>query len=402
MPKFVYAAIGPDGMTVEGTIKAASTGLARSELIDRHLQVLRVDVRTGAMQFELIRKKVSRSELVQLSRQLAAFVRAGIPLLEALEIIEEETTNQTLRRTLHDIGEAVRGGEPFSESLVQHADVFPPFYTGIVRSAEVTGNLDTVLEQVARYLERDVEARRKIKSAMTYPAVIGVLSIVTVGILATFVMPRFQKFFESLNVELPLTTRMLLGAQAFVTDWWWALIGGGIAIVVAMVAFVRRPRGRAWLDRVLLRAPIIGETVRYAIVERFCRLLASMVRAGVPLPEALAVSSDGTNNSVFVKALATARDEMMRGDGIARPIQRTRLFPGAVSQMIRVGEDTGTLDTQLDIAAGFYEQELDHRIKRLTNLFEPAVIVFMGCMVGFVAIAMVSAMYGIFSQSSLK
>lgn len=402
MPTFAYAALSPDGSTVEGKVKASSTGLAKSLLAERDLHVLHVSEHRGAMQVELTRRKVKRAELMHLSRQLAAFVRAGIPLLQALETIADETTNPALRRALNSIASLVAGGDTFSQALGQHPDVFPPFYIGIVRSAEVTGHLDSVLDQVSKYIERDLEAIRKIRSALTYPAVILMLSIATVTILATFVLPRFKKFFESLNAELPLTTRMMLGVESFFAHWWWALLAVVVVSVAGFIAFIRTARGRAWRDRTVLRLPVIGETARYAIVERFCRMLSSMVRAGVPLPEAMSVSADGTNNVVYANALHIAREEMMRGDGIARPIQRTDLFPSAVSQMIRVGEDTGSLDTQLDTAAEYYEQELDHRIKKLTNLFEPAIIVAMGVMVGFVAVAMISAMYGIFQQSTLR
>jgi type IV pilus assembly protein PilC len=280
-----------------------------------------------------------------------------------------------------------------------HRSLFPPFYVEMLRSAEASGHLDYVLDQLSRYIERDLEARRKIRSALAYPAIILVMSMVTIVILTTFVLPRFRRFFESLDATLPLPTRMLLGATGFFATWWWAI--GAFALVFAFFLwrFLKTTRGRRMKDGLALRLPVAGEVVRFAIIERFCRILSSMLRAGVPLPDAMAIVAEGTNNVIYEDALLKAREEMLQGDGLSRPVQRTGLFPSSVTQMVRVGEDTGTLDEQLEAAAGFFDRELDYKIKRLTSLFEPAVIVFMGVVVGFVAIALVSAMYGIFQQA---
>ncbi|MGZ4640339.1 MAG: type II secretion system F family protein, partial [Actinomycetes bacterium] len=249
-----------------------------------------------------------------------------------------------------------------------------------------------------KYLERDLEARRKIKAALIYPSVVAGTSLVTIVVLSLFVLPKFKNFFASLDAKLPLPTRMLLGLTDFMGTWWWAIIGGTTLLALAAYGVTRTVRGKLTRDTLLLKAPVLGETIRYALVERFCRVFASMVNAGVTLPEAMRVATESMRNVVFVNALTKARLAMMQGDGIAGPMALTQLFPGTAVQMMRVGEDTGTLDAQLEVAAQYYEQELDYKVKRLTTLFEPAVILFMGAIVGFVAIALVSAMYGIFRQ----
>jgi type IV pilus assembly protein PilC len=233
---------------------------------------------------------------------------------------------------------------------------------------------------------------------MTYPAIVSVMSILTVAVLAGFVLPRFKTFFASLNAKLPLPTRMLLAVTDFLTTWWWALVAGVLAIIVGITLALRTTAGRLARDRMALRLPIVGETIQYAMVERFTRILASMVGAGVPLVRSLKVSTDALHNLVYQRALATVGDAMLRGEGLARPLAATKLFPATASQMLRVGEETGSLDTQLAVTAEFYETELDYKIKRLTSLIEPAVIIVMGLLVGFVAVALVSAMYGIFNQ----
>jgi type IV pilus assembly protein PilC len=227
------------------------------------------------------------------------------------------------------------------------------------------------------------------------------MSLFTVGILAAFVLPKFKNFFAGLDAKLPLPTRILLAITDFLAVWWWAVVGGVAAVVLLSILFGRTGAGKQVRDRVVLRLPLVGGTIRVALVERFCRVLSSMAGAGVPLPEALRVAARSLRNRVFTGALTQVGEAMLRGEGLAGPLARTGLFPATASRMIRVGEETGTLDAQLQVTAHFYEGELDHRLKRLTGYFEPAVIIAMGLIVGFVAIAMVSAMYGIFGQVSV-
>lgn len=358
----------------------------------------RPKAKQSLLQRDVIGSSVKRVELMHLSRQLGAFVQAGLPLIEAVKILADESRSKPLKATLLDIEEGLRHGEPFSETLDRHPKVFPEYYRGIMRSAELTGRLDVVLEQLAKYLERDLEARRKITSAAVYPVVIAGMSVVTVVILAVFVLPKFKTFFASLDATLPLPTRILLAITDFVASWWWALGAGLVVAVVLYLLAISTAGGRHLRDRILLRIPVIGPTVRIALVERFCRVLSSMAAAGVVLPTALKVATDAVRNRVFVARLATVGEAMLRGEGLARPLAATGIFPNTAARMIRVGEETGTLDHQLDVTARYYEGELDDRLKKLTAFFEPAVIVIMGSVVGFVAVAMISAMYGIFNQ----
>ena len=224
---------------------------------------------------------------------------------------------------------------------------FPSFYVSVLRSAELTGNLDVVLDQLAEYIERDVDARQKVTSALAYPAVIFVMAIVTAAVLTIFVIPKFETFFDSLDAELPAITRALLAVSGFMGDYGLFMAVGLVAFVALLALSYRTTRGKAIYDRVLLRMPGLGPVLQEAILERFCRVLASMVSAGVPLPDALAVTADVTNNDVYRRGLVTAREAMLRGEGLAQPLAATNLFPGAARQMFRVGEETGTLDTQL-------------------------------------------------------
>ncbi|HZQ79794.1 MAG TPA: type II secretion system F family protein [Acidimicrobiia bacterium] len=402
MPKFNYVAVGPDGAQVTGLEEAENIGALNRLLRDRDLSMQEAQEKKSIMQFELTKKKVPRKDLMHFSRQMAVFLRAGIPVIDALGIIREELPKKAvLGPCLDDMIRSLESGTTFTGAARSHPEAFPAFYLGVLEAAELTGNLAQALDETSRYIERDLEARKKITSALFYPAVVFLMSIATVVVLSTFVLPRFKKFFSELHAKLPLPTRMLLSVTDLMTNYWYLLVAGLVIVGLILGFAPRTPKGREYRDRTILKLPVIGDLLSTAIIERFCRTLSSMVRAGVPLPDALAVTTEGTNNIVYRRKLDQVREEMMRGEGLAGPISRADLFPGAARQMIRVGEETGTLDDQLETSAHYFGTELDFKITRFTNLFEPAVILFMGIVVGFVAIALVSAMYGIFGQTNI-
>jgi len=398
MPKYAFAGVDLEGKRVKGTQKAASRGDAEVALFQRDYRDLRVTEKKSILQYEISGPRIKKEEVMHLSRQIAAFLRAGLPILDAVHSIGAESENSSVRRMMHDVEDGLRTGERFSATLERYPKVFPEFYRGIVRSAELTGELDTVLSRLATYMERDIEARRKIKSAMMYPMVVAAMSVVTVLVLAIYVLPKFEDFFASLDAELPLPTRMLLGTTRFLGHWGWAIALGLALWALIFLVSQRFERGKYVWHAFLLKVPVLGETIRYALVERFCRVMASMVGAGVNLPEAIRVATDALRNRVFIKRLNGVTEQMLEGQGLAGPLARTQLFPGTATSMLRVGEETGSMDTQLELTAEYYEDELDYKIAKLTALFEPIVIIVMGGIVGFVAVALVSAMYGIFNQ----
>ena len=398
MPKFAYVGVTAAGAPAKGNYKAASRGDAEVALYQQDLRDLRVTEKKSILLYEISGPRIKREEVMHLSRQIAAFLKAGLPILDAVHAIGQESGNSSIRRMLNSIEDGLRAGERFSECLDQHPKVFPEFYRGIVRSAELTGELDEVLARLSRYIERDLEARRKIKSAAMYPMVVAGMSVVTVLVLSIYVLPKFRDFFRSLDAKLPLPTRMLMGFASFMAHWWWLVVA--IIALVALTGFVvtRFEKGKYLRDAIFLKVPVLGETIQYALVERFCRVLSSMVSAGVNLTDALTVTTNALRNRVYIRRLDEVGEQMLEGQGIAAPLARTRLFPGTATQMLRVGEETGSLDQQLAVTAEYFETELDYKIAKLTALFEPAVIIVMGIIVGFVAVALISAMYGIFNQ----
>ncbi len=400
--KFQYKALDADGRQISGVELATSSGAAHVALLERGYQPLEVGAKTSLLSLEITKKRVPRQDIMNFTRQLAVFMRAGVPIMEALEVITEETQNKMLKAVLLDMCESLRAGDTFAAAAAAHPDAFPNFYVGILQSAELTGNLDSVLNQLADYIERDQKARSKVTAALIYPAVVACMSVVTVLVLAVFVMPRFEVFFKSLNAKLPLVTRMLLNSTSFIGHEWYFELALIIIVVGGFITMRRTQKGQNLLDRMMLKIPVIGDLTETAIIERTCRVLASMLRAGVDLPRSMAVTAESANNSVYRRALEGVRELMMQGEGLAGPIAATGLFPAAARQMFRVGEETGTLDQQLEVASAYYNRELETKLERATALFEPAIIIFMGVVVGFVAVALISAMYGIYNQVKVQ
>lgn len=395
MPKFAYSAIDPNGQQVEGTTKADTVGVARSILLEKNLYPVRIEESRSILDFELTKEKVKKKNLMNFTRQLAVFVKAGIPITDALTTIGDETTDVALRRALSNMVEDLRNGGLFSAAAANYPTVFPQYYVGILQAAELTGKLDESLESLAGYLEREMETRSKVVGALAYPGVVMIMSFFTVLILAGYVLPQFKPLFEELGADLPLPTRMMLFVARFFGDLWY-VTAGGFVLFLAVVAFLTMTEtGKAIFQRGILKVPVIGGIVEYAILERFCSVMQTMLASGVSVPEAMSTTTEAVSNIVFKEELEIARQQMLEGSGFCQPLIDTDLFPGAARQMFKVGEETGTLDEQLKVAAEYFNRELEFRIKTFTTMFEPIMIVFVGLIVGFVAIALVSAMYGV-------
>jgi len=286
-------------------------------------------------------------------------------------------------------------GQNLSEALAKHQKVFPALYIDLVRVAELTGNLEATLTELAGYLRRDLNTARRVQAAMIYPAVILVVATGVVIILVFFALPAFVRIFAEFRVELPLSTRILIGIVNFTRQW--ALVIGAVVVAVAggIILALRTARGVYAKDQLSIKAPILGPIVLSAVLNRFARTLAMVLKAGVPLGQTFEAVIASTGNKVFQRGLTTVKEQMTSGEGFAGPLIRTRLFPPMLTQMVRVGEETGTLDTYLEQAAEFYEEELEYRIRAMTSLIEPVMTVAVGVIVGFIAVSLISAMYGL-------
>ena len=347
------------------------------------------------------RSKVPARVLLDTTRQLAAFCEAGISILDALVMIGDATRNPAMKHALLTIAEDIRDGETLPQAAQAHAAVFPDYYIAMLEAAERTGNLPATFDTLAGYLERDTASRRAVKSALSYPVILLVLGVVAVVVLSTIVLPKFVEFFLDLDVELPLATRLLLQTTAFIGVWWPVMFGTVLVIALAIAAYSRSTTGGRRLDHLKLRLPIVGPLLRDIALERFSRVLSNLSGAGVPLVDALRLSASAIGNRHYATAVVTARDGVLRGQGLAAPMRDTGVFPPEIVQVLGVGERTGRLTEQLDHAARFYAREVDYRLKNLTALLEPVALLIVGGAVGFVAVALVSAMYGIYSSTTV-
>lgn len=395
MPKFAYSAIDASGAEIEGTTKADTVGTARALLVEKNLFPIRIEESRGMFDFELTKEKAKKKNLMNFTRQLSVFVKAGIPITEALTTIGDESTDVAIRRAIGGMVDDLRNGGLLSAAAAQYPQVFPNYYIGILQAAELTGRLDESLDSLSKYIEREIETRSKVIGAMAYPLVVMSLAMVTVLILAGYVLPQFKPLFEELGADLPLPTRMMLFFARFFTDLWYITAICSL-LFFAVVAFLMfHPSGKEIWQRMVLKIPIIKGIMEYAILERFCSVLHTMLQAGVAVPSAMETTTQAVSNIVYREQLDIARQQMLEGAGFTQPLIETELFPGAARQMFKVGEETGTLDQQLEVAAEYFNRELEYRIKTFTTLFEPIMIIFVGVVVGFVAVALVSAMYGV-------
>lgn len=398
MPSYAYKAYTDRGQKREGRIDAAGTSAAEQALWLEGLKIVQLNPappkKTMADYFPSL-YQISRQDLILFTRQLATFVGAGVAMTRALTVIAEETASPLFKRVILTILDDLERGQNLSESLVKHPKVFPSLYVDLIRVAELTGNLEATLKELAGYLRRDLNTVRRVRTAMIYPAVILVVATGVVIILVFFALPAFVKIFAEFRVKLPLSTRILIGIVDF-TRAWGLVIGGMIAAFIGgILVALRTKRGVYARDLISLRLPVLGPIILSAVLNRFSRTLAMVLKAGVPLGQTFDAVIAGTGNKVFQRGLGTVKEQMTGGEGFAGPLLRTHLFPPMLTQMVRVGEETGTLDTYLEQAADFYEEELDYRIRAMTSLIEPVMTVAVGLVVGFIAVSLISAMYGL-------
>ncbi|HXJ47800.1 MAG TPA: type II secretion system F family protein [Candidatus Acidoferrum sp.] len=375
-----------------------AAGVHRS-LIDRGYRV--VSVRPARNGWRWIYRelptffKVRTADLVLFSRQLSTFLRVGVPITDAIKLLQSATGSGAFRAALEDIAGDLEAGESFSTSIHHHPSVFNSLYVDMVRAAEYSGTLDKVLAQVASYLQRQDTALKKLRSAMIYPAIILVLALAVCTVLIVFVLPNFVAMFKEFNTALPLPTRVLLAVGRFAQDWRYEIVIGIFVAIVAILVFMQSKFGRVFWDYAMLRIPVLGGIVQYAIIERFTRTLSTMLKAGIPISQTFDVAIAAAGNIKYRRGLESVRQRMTTGDGFSAPLEATGLFAPMMIRMIKVGEETGTLDSSLEQIADFLSDEMDYKVRNMIALMEPALVIAVGLAVGFVAVSVILPMYGL-------
>jgi type IV pilus assembly protein PilC len=339
--------------------------------------------------------RVSTSDLVLFSRQLSTFIRVGVPITDAIKLLQTASGSGAFRAALGDICEDLDAGEAFSTSIQHHPNVFNQLYVDMVRAAEYSGTLDKVLAQVATYLQRQDTAIKKLRSAMIYPAVILALAIAVCTILIVFVLPNFVSIFGEFKAQLPAPTRFLLWLGAFAQTWRIEIVLGLFLTIVAILLFMQSRVGRVFRDYAMLRLPVLGSIVTYGIIERFTRTLSTMLKAGIPISQTFDVAIAASGNIKYRRGLESVKQRMITGDGFSAPLEATGLFAPMMIRMIKVGEETGTLDSSLEQIADFLSDEMDYKVRNMISLMEPALVIAVGGAVGFVAVSVILPMYGL-------
>lgn len=381
-------------------LKARNRSQARQDLDAKELQVLQLNQVQSILKMD-VGGRVPLKTLLHFTRQLAAFSTAGISILDALALLSDATKNSRMKSAIAEMIIDVREGDGLAKAASNHPDVFPDYYVSILHSAEQSGDLAESVETLANYLERDVMSLRATKSALYYPAILMVLGIAAVIVMTVVVLPQFQALFDSLTVELPPATALLLAISEFMEIWWPVILAILVAVVVTVWALRRTDQGAYVFDSLLLKMPVIGKLLVFISLERLTRILGSLVEAGVPLPDALSISSTVMGNKAFERGVLQTRDGVIRGQGLSGPLRQAKIFPNETVQLFQVGENSGRLAEQLGHAARYYAGEVDYRLKNFTSLIEPVVLIVVGGGIGFIAVALVSAMYGIYSGTDI-
>jgi len=392
MPVFQYVGKSLQGKSVSGEIEAENEKQAAREL--RKQAVIATSLKKKAKSIDLKfpglgKKKVTIRDIVIFTRQLSTMIDAGLPLVQSLEILCAQTENSTLAQSCREVKQSVEGGSSFGDALRKHPKIFDSLYVNMVDAGELGGILDTILNRLAIYIERAMNLKKKVKSAMVYPIVIVIVAVVIVAGLLIFVIPQFANLFTSFGGALPAPTRIVIAMSNFLAGWG----GGGIFLFVALISvslrkFYQTEKGRLAIDSFMLKTPVFGILIRKVAVAKFARTLGTLISSGVPVLDAMDITAKTSGNKVIELALIEAKSSISEGKTMAEPLGQSKVFPPMVVQMITVGETTGALDNMLGKVADFYDDEVDVAVEALTSMLEPMLMVFLGVVVGFIVVAM--------------
>ncbi len=398
MPEFVYEGRGADGKVVKGTLKASSAAEATGLLRQRNIVPTSLRQKGGldlSMELKMpaFLKKfmggVKQKDLVVFTRQFSTMLDAGLPIVQALDILASQQPSPAFKEILFDVKRTVEGGSSLAEALAHHPKVFDQLYVNLVAAGEAGGVLDTILNRLATYQEKIVKLKSEVKSALTYPVAVLVLALaITFGLLI-YVVPRFQQIFEELGAELPGPTQVLIRISEVVRHQMPTVIGVTIAFIVGLRLLMRNPKVKYYVHWLLLKAPVFGDLIKKVAIARFTRTLGTLISSGVSIIDAMEICGRIAGNQVVEDAIMESRREIMAGKNIAEPLMKyTHVFPPMVVQMISVGEATGALDSMLSKIADFYDDEVDAAVGALTSMIEPMMMAFLGVLVGGILISL--------------
>lgn len=390
MPIFTWVAETKKGRVLKGSLEAADDKIARLQLKRRNLTVKKLKAKPKDL-FEnvsFMQPKIKSKDIVIFTRQFSTMIDAGLPLVQGLTILAEQTDNKSLRVVLKEITKDVEGGSTLAEALKKHPKVFDNLFVNLVAAGEVGGILDTILQRLASYIEKAEKLKAKIKGAMTYPAVVVAIAILVIAVILIFVIPVFEEMFRSFGSALPAPTQLVVDMSRFLKSNFHFVLAA-IGLMIYLFRLYRKSKGgRKKTDALALKLPIFGPLLKKVAVARFTRTLGTMITSGVPILDALEIVARTSGNVILEEVILDVRGSIAEGQTISEPLSETEIFPSMVVQMISVGEATGALDTMLEKIADFYDDEVDTAVAALTSMLEPLLMVFLGGSIGGLVIAM--------------
>jgi type IV pilus assembly protein PilC len=388
LPTYVWEGTDKRGIKMKGEQQAKNTNLLRAELRRQGITPTVVKPKPKPL-FGAAGKKITAKDIAIFSRQIATMMKSGVPLVQALEIIGNGQKNQRMKNLVDAVRIDIEGGSSIFEAMSKHPIYFDELYRNLVRAGESAGVLETVLDTIATYKENIETLKGKIKKALFYPAMVIVVAILVSSIMLIYVVPQFEDVFKNFGAELPAFTQLIVSFSRFLVSYWWIMLFAVVGSVTAFIfAYKRSPGFQHFLDRVILKVPVIGQIMHNSAIARFARTLATTFKAGVPLVEALESVAGATGNAVYEKAVWRIRDDVSVGYPVNMAMKQVNLFPHMVIQMSAIGEEAGALDSMLFKVAEFYEQEVNNAVDALTSLLEPMIMVIIGVLVGSMVVGM--------------
>src|SRR3954464_4741791 len=386
MPQFTYTARDAKGQMQQATIEAPNRDEVMNQLRKQKLQVIKVD--EGGADKKKRAGKIKMRDIVIFTRQFSTMINAGLPLVQALSILAEQSENPSLKDITRQVVFDVESGNTLADALKKHPAAFTDLYVNMVAAGEAGGILDTILMRLAVFIEKNDQLVRKVKGAMIYPGVIMSVAFIAITVLLVFVIPVFENMFASVNMALPLPTRIVIGMSRFLKLYWWAVGAGLFGLFYLFKNYYATSGGKLTIDKLMLKAPILGDVLRKSAVSRFTRTLGTLISSGVSILDGLEITAKTAGNRVISDAIMESRTSIAGGETISAPLEKSKVFPPMVISMIAVGEQTGGLDEMLAKIADFYDEEVDAAVSGLLALIEPLMIVFLGVVVGGMVVAM--------------
>jgi len=392
MPNFNWEARTRTGGTQKGVMEAATVDIVEAQLKRYGFSNITIKSDAKGIGFKLPKfgggGKIDTKDLVVFTRQFATMIDSGLPLVQCLDILSSQQENKTFKDILVKVKESVESGSTFADALAKHPKAFDQLFVNLIAAGEIGGILDTILSRLAAYIEKAMKLKKQIKGAMVYPITIMSIAVIVVGVILVFVIPTFAKMFVEFGGELPAPTKFVIALSNFLIKYIVVIIGGFYALVWVIKKYYATPGGQKNIDRMALRAPIVGPLIRKVAVAKFTRTLGTMVSSGVPIMDGLEIVAKTAGNKIVEEAIYSVRQAISEGKTMAEPLAACGVFPPMVVQMISVGEATGAMDTMLNKIADFYDDEVDDAVSAMTAMMEPLLMVFLGTTVGGLVVAM--------------